>query len=238
MPIIELVHEGPATLAVGVVVAEGVSAERYPDRFEEVLAEQLRTRRGELDEHDDEWRRDVRDVFRNGRFKPTGRGKPASEYLLGAARKETFPRINSIVDICNYVSLRYVIPVSVCDLDRAGSGRFVVRLGLPGEEYVFNTAGQTIGLEDLIVGCVATQNDESTPVINAVKDSMRTKTTPESTRVCALLYGPATDPRGRITEATSLFEGLIAETGGAVFTASIVLTAGQSADLTPIPADE
>ena len=60
----------------------------------------------------------VRDMFRQGGYKPTGRGKPASEYLRQAIEKETLSPINVPVDVCNVVSLHSGLPISVVDLDR------------------------------------------------------------------------------------------------------------------------
>jgi hypothetical protein len=42
----------------------------------------------------DEVRKHVRDLLRHGGYKPTGRGKPSSEYLLGAAAEGGMPAIN------------------------------------------------------------------------------------------------------------------------------------------------
>ena len=47
----------------------------------------------------------VRGLLRHGGFKPSGRSKPASEYLIGAVLEGRFPRINAGVDACNVVSL-------------------------------------------------------------------------------------------------------------------------------------
>ena len=49
----------------------------------------------------DEIRRAVRDLLRHGGFKPTGRSKPASEYLVKAAAQDTLSPINVAVDACN-----------------------------------------------------------------------------------------------------------------------------------------
>ena len=46
-------------------------------------------------------RQSVRDVFRHGGHKPTGRGKPSSEYLLRARGEGKIPAINVAVDACN-----------------------------------------------------------------------------------------------------------------------------------------
>ena len=64
----------------------------------------------------------VRDLLRRGGYKPTGRGKPASEYLAQAAAKGEFPRISNAVDALNLVSLDTGLPISLVDLDRALTG--------------------------------------------------------------------------------------------------------------------
>src|SRR5437870_5965210 len=68
---------------------------------------------------DDAVREAVRALLRHGGFKPTGRSKPASEYLLNAARDGRLTPINLAVDVCNAVSLHSGLPVSVVDLGRA-----------------------------------------------------------------------------------------------------------------------
>src|SRR5882672_4860154 len=47
----------------------------------------------------------VRDLLRHGGYKPTGRGKPSSEYLVRAAAEGALRPINAAVDACNAVSL-------------------------------------------------------------------------------------------------------------------------------------
>src|SRR5690606_22849271 len=68
---------------------------------------------------DDRVRAAVRDLLRKGGFKPTGRSKPASEYLLRAAGDGQLAAINAAVDACNVASLHSGLPISVVDLDRA-----------------------------------------------------------------------------------------------------------------------
>ena len=58
----------------------------------------------------------VRDLLRNGGFKPTGRGKPASEYLVKEVSNGKLGSINPIVDTLNVVSLHSGLPISVVDL--------------------------------------------------------------------------------------------------------------------------
>src|SRR5437667_3759505 len=86
---------------------------------------------------DDTVREKVRALLRHGGFKPTGRSKPASEYLFNAARENRLTPINFAVDVCNAVSLHSGLPISVIDLDRA-KGPFRVAIAPPGVSYVFN----------------------------------------------------------------------------------------------------
>src|SRR5689334_437298 len=58
----------------------------------------------------DELRSAVRDLLRHGGYKPTGRGKPASEYLIRASTEGALGTINLAVDACNVVSLHSGLP--------------------------------------------------------------------------------------------------------------------------------
>jgi len=161
---------------LGLIRAEGVHVATEPEGLAEAL-QQLLAGRQQLPPELEARRQAVRDLLRNGRYKPTGRAKPASEYLLREAQAGGFPRINGPVDVANYISLLHMLPVSLWDLDRAASTRFRFRLGRAGEAYVFNTAGQQIDLTDLIVGCrVDPDSGADEPIVNPVKDSLATKT--------------------------------------------------------------
>src|SRR5512143_4024177 len=63
-------------------------------------------------------RSEIRNLLREGGFKPSGRSKPASEYLIAAHAENRFPRINAAVDACNVASLFSGLPISLIDLDR------------------------------------------------------------------------------------------------------------------------
>lgn len=134
---------------------------------------------------DDAVRAAVRAVLRFGGYKPSGRGKPASEYLLAAAADGSLGSINLAVDLCNVVSLHTGLPISVVDLDRA---RAPLSIAIPpaGTSYVFNASGQEIRLDGL--PCL---HDAEGPCANAVKDSQRTKTHAGTTTVLAVVWGTA-----------------------------------------------
>src|SRR5712691_409069 len=53
---------------------------------------------------DDAVREAVRALLRHGGFKPAGRSKPASEYLVRAVEAGALASINPAVDVCNVVS--------------------------------------------------------------------------------------------------------------------------------------
>ncbi len=161
----------------------------------------------------------VRDMLRRGKYKPTGRGKPASEYLQQAAVDDRFPRINNLVDINNLVSLRSLLPSSVIDLVRAGRDQFVVRRGRAPESYVFNPAGQTIELEDLLV---VARLPEDEACANPVKDSMATKLSDRSTDVMAVLFAPP-GLSAQLAVAAQAFEEALKTWGGATRTARAIV---------------
>src|SRR6266550_3959474 len=89
---------------------------------------------------DDKVREAVRALLRQGGFKPTGRSKPASEFLIKAVGEKMLSSINLAVDACNIVSLHSGLPISVVDLDRARPP-FRVGLAPAGSSYVFNASG-------------------------------------------------------------------------------------------------
>jgi len=156
---------------------------------------------------DDAVRKAVRDLLRAGGYKPTGRGKPASEYLLGVLAAGPIPSINLAVDACNAVSARSGLPISVIDPDLA---REPLRIGTAGAgaSYVFNASGQTIDLEGLV--CLF---DADGPCANAVKDAQRTKTSASTRSTFSVVWGTSALP-GR-AEATARWYRELLEAAGA-----------------------
>lgn len=159
----------------------------------------------------------VRDMLRQGGYKPTGRGKPASEYLVRAAEEGALGSINLAVDACNAVSLHSGFPISVVDAERAAPP-WSVRTAGAGESYVFNAAGQEIDLEGLL--CLY---DAQGACGNAVKDSQRTKTRPETRRTLSIIWGTA-EHGERVEAAAHWYRELLEEAGAA--TAAVTVTPG------------
>ena len=143
---------------------------------------------------DDAVKAAVRGMLRTAGYKPSGRGKPSSEYLRGA--EGGLPTINLAVDLGNVVSLHSGLPISVVDLDRLELP-LRVRIADDDASFVFNASGQEIQLRGL--PCL---HDASGPCANAVKDAMRSKTHGATQRVLCLLWGAqAIAARGRAASA-------------------------------------
>lgn len=200
---------------VGVVVARDCGAGSPEGLDGEIAAALAEARAGA----DGAVAGEVRTLLRYGKYKPTGRGKPASEYLLNAAREHRFPRVGTLVDINNLISLRSRLPISLIDLDRAGTSAFAVRRGRAGESYVFNAAGQSIDLEDLLL---LARLPGDRPCANPVKDALDTKLVETSQSVMAVLYAPAS-LRVRLAEATAEFGRALERWAGAPAAATAVL---------------
>lgn len=155
---------------------------------------------------DDGVRAAIRDLLRFGGYKPTGRGKPASEYLLRAVAEGALGSINAAVDACNAASLHSGLPISVVDLDLA-SEPFSLAIAKTGSRYVFNASGQEIDLGGLLCLC-----DAAGPTANAVKDAQRTKTRAETTRTLSVVWG-ARALEGRTARTVAWYRELCASVG-------------------------
>jgi DNA/RNA-binding domain of Phe-tRNA-synthetase-like protein len=195
MKIMRFVNEIPSgNVELVVIEARNVNPDHYPENLSREMDDWIEKRKTPLSPDEDAVRKAARDMLRNGRYKPTGRGKPASEYLLRAALEESerpFPRINALVDINNLVSLQFVLPASLWDIDLSESDHFHFGLGGSGERYVFNETGQEIDLEDLVVGYARSGRNILVPIVNPIKDSMRTKTNANTRNVAAVIYVPS-----------------------------------------------
>lgn len=154
----------------------------------------------------------VRNLLKTGGFKPSGRNKPASEYLAQAAREGRFPFINNLVDINNLISLETGLPISLLDASAIGS-TLKIRYGRAGERYVFNASGQDIDLAGLICAC---SGEKDQPLGNPVKDSMEGKIKDKTSSVVGIIYSPAHSHWREITErAVAQFAHWLKLEGGA-----------------------
>lgn len=123
----------------------------------------------------------ARALYRKFGTDPT-RMRPSSEALLRRLKKgDPLPRINSLVDVANALSVQLQVPVGLYDLGKVRGDELVIRLGKDGETY------EGIGKEKVNVGgriCVA---DAEGPCGNPSADSARTMIT-TSTESAAWIY--------------------------------------------------
>jgi DNA/RNA-binding domain of Phe-tRNA-synthetase-like protein len=125
----------------------------------------------------------ARALYRRFGTDPT-RYRPSSEALLRRVRRgDPLPRVNSLVDVANVVSLVLQVPVGLYDLASV-RGELRVRLGQEGESYagirkeVVHVAGRV---------CVA---DEAGPCGNPSSDSARTMITTATVRAAWIFFLP------------------------------------------------
>ena len=160
---------------------------------------------------DDKVREAVRNLLRHGGFRPTGRSKPASEYLVRAVGEGRLGSINLAVDTCNVVSLHSGLPISVVALDRAREP-FRVGIAPAGASYMFNASEQIIDVGGLL--CLF---DADGPCGSAVKDAQRTKTTDQTRRTLSVIWGTTALP-GRAEQTETWYRGLLEQRGATIAT--------------------
>jgi DNA/RNA-binding domain of Phe-tRNA-synthetase-like protein len=129
----------------------------------------------------------ARALYKRFGIDPT-RVRPSSEALLRRLKKgEALPRVNSLVDVANALSVQLQVPVGLYDLDKVRGDELVVRLGAEGESYT------GIGKERVNVAgriCVA---DAEGPCGNPSSDSARTMITTETERAAWIYFLPVSD---------------------------------------------
>ena len=129
----------------------------------------------------------ARELYRRFGLDPT-RVRPSSEALLRRLKKgEALPRINSLVDVANALSVQLQVPVGLYDLDKVKGDQLVIRLGVEGEGYT------GIGKEHVNVAgriCVA---DAEGPCGNPSADSARTMITTDTERAAWIYFLPVRD---------------------------------------------
>lgn len=166
----------------------------------------------------------VRDLLRYGGHRPSGIGKPASEYLIRAAEQGTLRSINPAVDICNVVSLHSGFPIGVADTELARPP-YRIAIAPRGDSYVFNPSGQEMSLGGLL--CLY---DSEGACINPVRDSQRTKTRPATVETLSVVWAPVSLAE-RLAETERWYRRLLEDVGAETVTVEVkVVTEGAAVD--------
>jgi len=149
----------------------------------------------------------VRSMYRRVGLDPT-KTRPSSEALLRrVARGDTLPRINSLVDICNWCSLEFQLPYGLYDVDHI-SGDVELRLGREGEEYA--------GIRKDVVHLAGrlTLVDAEGPFGNPTSDSARTMVTVNTHRALFVVFAPQSLSRSLPTVLDRTSERVVMFCGG------------------------
>lgn len=147
----------------------------------------------------------ARALYRRFGTDPT-RMRPSSEALLRRLKKgDPLPRINSLVDVANALSVQLQVPVGLYDLGKVKGEELAIRLGADGESY------EGIGKERVNVAgriCVA---DAVGPIGNPSADSARTMITTDTETAAWIYFLPVRDDDvDRTAELVAVFgRGLV-----------------------------
>lgn len=134
----------------------------------------------------------VRTMYKRVGLDPT-KTRPSSEALLRRVRRgDTLPRINSMVDVCNWCSLEFQLPYGLYDAARI-DGDVELRIGREGESY------PGIRKDDVNVGGRITLADTIGPFGNPTSDSARTMVTTATTRALLVVFAPREIDTRRLT---------------------------------------
>ncbi|CAM3630093.1 B3/4 domain-containing protein [Mesobacillus zeae] len=147
-------------------------------------------------------------------FKQAGRDpnrfRHSAEALYRRVQKQNYLQsIHSAVDLNNFFSLKYQLPIGAYDQDKLSGGHVELRLGHDGEAYE-GINGRENSLNSLIVSA-----DKSGPFGSPFVDSVKTVVTTETTNVLQILYlRPSLDTAEKIKLTESLMEMFLQIHGG------------------------
>jgi len=201
-----------AVVAPGFLAFEGVRVAEREGRLDEPLADaEARVRQVPPPE-----RAEVRAMYRAVGLDPTRR-RPSSEALLRRVlRGEGLPRINALVDLCNWCSLEFQLPYGLYDLARI-DGPVELRLGRAGEAY------PGIRKDAVHVAGRLTLGDRLGPFGNPSSDSSRTMVTAATTAALVVVFAPAAVPRERVADVLALTsERILLYVGGRETARSVI----------------
>jgi DNA/RNA-binding domain of Phe-tRNA-synthetase-like protein len=125
----------------------------------------------------------VRTMYKRVGLDPT-KTRPSSEALLRRVRKgDPLPRINALVDVCNWCSLEFQLPYGLYDAGRV-EGDVELRLGREGESY------PGIRKDAVHVAGRLTLADARGPFGNPTSDSARTMVTTSTVSAVVVVFAP------------------------------------------------
>lgn len=141
--------------------------------------------------------------------KDPNRYRPSCEALIRRVQKQNYLNpVQSAIDINNFFSLQYQVPIGIYDLDRL-TGPVEIRIGRKGEEYN-GLNGRINSLEHLIIAC-----DQQGPFGSPFVDSERSPVTEKTTNALQIIYlRPSIEPAAAEKLTESLMNMFVQVHGG------------------------
>jgi DNA/RNA-binding domain of Phe-tRNA-synthetase-like protein len=163
----------------------------------------------------------ARHLFRALKVDPT-KTRPSSEALLRRGLKgKPLYQINTLVDLGNWCSLDFLLPLGLYDLDKI-DGPVTLREGRPGESYV-GIANKKVNVTGRYVLVDATG-----PFGSPVTDSLRTSISDETTRGVMTIFAPADYAADQLTAHADVAAARIREICGGRTTRVELLRGGEA----------
>jgi len=149
----------------------------------------------------------VRTMYKRVGLDPT-KTRPSSEALLRRVRKgDPLPRINSMVDVCNWCSLEFQLPYGLYDAARI-DGEVELRIGRAGESY------PGIRKDVVHVDGRITLADRRGPFGNPTSDSARTMVTTATTKAMLVVFAPREIEPGQLARVLDTISARMCEFTG------------------------
>jgi DNA/RNA-binding domain of Phe-tRNA-synthetase-like protein len=177
------------------------------ERMDETIVETEHVIRGGRDFTEEIAR--VRAMYKRLGLDPT-KVRPSSEALLRRVRKgDPLPRVNSLVDICNWCSVETQLPFGLYDYDKIEGDDVSLRVGAAGEGY-YGIRKDRVNVDGRL-----TLADARGPFGNPTSDSARTMVTLDTTRVLFVVYCPREHERQGLAGAMDVTARRMLEFTGA-----------------------
>ncbi len=133
----------------------------------------------------------ARELYRYFGIDPT-KTRPSSEALLRRVLKgKPLPRIISAVDLCNLLSLKFLLPIGLYDANKI-TGGVELRRGARGESF------PGIRKADVHLDGRPVLVDPLGPFGNPTSDSLRTSVDERTTALWMVIFAPASFPAERM----------------------------------------
>jgi DNA/RNA-binding domain of Phe-tRNA-synthetase-like protein len=155
--------------------------------------------------------KETRSLFKTIGIDPT-KHRPSSEALLNRSIKDKgFFNINTLVDIANWCSLEFLLPICVYDLTKI-KGDIEIRKGAEGESYVGHNR-RDVNLQNRFL--VA---DEQGPFGSPITDSTRTAVDESTEETFLIIFAPESFDSEKLAENIKSFANRVIDLCGGEIT--------------------